>query len=386
MACVEAVRIAIIGTAGRRSDAQRLTAAHFTSMVTTARLIIQYVLHLSPSQVRLVSGGSSYADHVAVKLYLESAMSDGSDAESESYAGLQLHLPAPFHVTTTDTHCGCVASAHYSHPHFLDNDHSSWNTNPGRVLNGYHSQFNAVMSRGTVQSSTPSSPLPPSSSSCTSSTSASPPPPCPTLFSSFHDLHTALALGAEYNVVNETSGGDAFHARNRLVAQSEHLIAFTFGGSLASSSSSLSAMLSSPSNVPCAGGTADTWRKCRGNKMHVPLHSMHSPLLTRYFQLPSSSSVSAHSSSPSPSSSVHSLTVSSSSSPSSSSSSSSSSASSSTVPQSGAAVTHQRPGVRERHAILDTDDDGMQLPRKRLLTSWLQRGVVTDGRASPIVC
>jgi hypothetical protein len=63
--------VAIIGTAGRGGNAQRLTPAHFTSMVNAARIIISHVLQLSPSEVQLVSGGSSYADHVAVLLDLD---------------------------------------------------------------------------------------------------------------------------------------------------------------------------------------------------------------------------------------------------------------------------------------------------------------------------
>ena len=367
----DTIKVAIIGAAGRRGDAHRLTAAHFTSMVNTARCIVRQVLGLSPSQVHLVSGGSSYADHVAVVLYVQSVMEqaqeEGTASDTEAYAGLTLHLPASFHASSTsapsmsaDTPlssvhppaksnaattqrflhaCGCAASVSYAHPHFHDNGESSWKTNPGRVLNRYHSQFSSVMNRGAAVAAISAAPhtqpatgasnrdLPnlPSSHTSThpspSSLTASKPRPVPTptlsrsrtTFSSFHDLYTALALGAELRDVDDPiiaqpagshrisaqrrEAGDAFHRRNSLVAQSQHLIAFTFGGMLSipftsdTSAGTLSTLLSSPCNQPCPGGTADTWNKCRGNRLHVPLDHLFSPQLTRCLQWSATASI-----------------------------------------------------------------------------------------------
>ena len=300
--------VAIVGAAGRGADAQRLTAAHFSAMVTVARCIIRQVWGLSPPQVHLVSGGSSWTDHVAVALYVQSILqhaldeSEGGDASSrvEDYAGLTLHLPTPFHsdpindasqqpishlpsgshssrarVQRLAPHaCGCAASVSYAHPHFHDNGARSWKTNPGRVLNTYHSHFSAAINQAAATAGRAS-----------------------TRFSSFDDLCTALALGADMRAVQDCSGnatsqrgeadGDAFHKRNSLVARSSHLLAFTFGGALSACSAcdasvgSLSNLLSSPSNQPCAGGTADTWRKCRGKRIHVPLLHLFSPRLSR---------------------------------------------------------------------------------------------------------
>ena len=333
-------RVAIIGTAGRRDAAGRLSAAHFTAMVSLARTIIERVLLLHPSQVHLVSGGSSYADHVAVALYLQSIGGQDGKAASEtagpdeSYAGLTLHLPTAFHTTSTSTAitteapfpsplpipsaglsnnsprrvhpCGCALTASYVHPHFLDNGSPSWKTNPGRVLNRYHAQFNSAMSgvggAGFELSSAADD------SKFSDATCRAPFTTAAARFSSFHDLYTALALGAELRTVAGAAdaptasgqrisvqryGTDAFHSRNSLVAESEHLIAFTFGGSLLSSTVSaspepsmdaLSMLLSCPSNQPSPGGTADTWRKCRGNKVHVPLDHVFSAQLARCAQ------------------------------------------------------------------------------------------------------
>ena len=422
--------VAIIGTAGRRGDVHRLTAAHFASMVTAARSIIRQMLRLSPSQVHLVSGGSSFADHVAVTLYLESVMGQQQEESTadtegqEAYAGLTLHLPAPFHTGSTSAssvhrpyssppssllphtshrrhHCGCAASASYPHPHFLDNGDSSWKTNPGRVLNGYHAQFNSVMNRpGAVQPTTSQPAVntsryvhSPSSSSAVGPDMATPslatpathpaprppPPPSPRSaslpssgrFSSFHDLATASAMGAKLRVVDDAQrhgGSDAFHWRNSLVAQSQHLIAFTFGGSLSvpssrdssSSSSAWSALLSSPSNQPCPGGTADTWSKCRGNRVHVPLHHLLSPPLTRCLLSSSATSVPPLSTAPStpPSTTL--------------------------PPARPAAAHHQQRSVRRRDAGDGEEETAGMAPRKKMLTAWLQRG--NSGTLPSVVC
>lgn len=55
--------LAIIGTAGRRDDADRLTPEHWEMMVASARLVAS-----EQSVTHLVSGGAAWADHVAVAL------------------------------------------------------------------------------------------------------------------------------------------------------------------------------------------------------------------------------------------------------------------------------------------------------------------------------
>src|SRR5690606_1280513 len=72
--------IAIIGTAGRGDDAAKLGPALFAAMVRDAAERVAAF-----PDPRLVSGGAAWADHVAVKLFLEGKV-----------AGLTLHLPAEF--------------------------------------------------------------------------------------------------------------------------------------------------------------------------------------------------------------------------------------------------------------------------------------------------
>ncbi len=79
--------LGIIGTAGRGSDAAKLTAAHWRMMVCIGQTVATTL-----GAHRLVSGGSAWADHVVVQLYL-----DGWAKE------LSLHLPCRFH-TIPGTH------------------------------------------------------------------------------------------------------------------------------------------------------------------------------------------------------------------------------------------------------------------------------------------
>lgn len=51
------------------------------------------------------------------------------------------------------------------------------------------------------------------------------------------------------------AGYGAMFARNALVAECEQMLAYTFG----------------QGDVPTDGGTKDTWDKCKGMKLHVPL-------------------------------------------------------------------------------------------------------------------
>ncbi len=73
---------------------------------------------------------------------------------------------------------------------------------------------------------------------------------------SFDDFR--LAQMKNNNVIFDTSC-KGFHARNSFVAKSEYCIAFTFG---------------TDENEPKEGGTLDTWRKCKGTKVHVRIQDL----------------------------------------------------------------------------------------------------------------
>lgn len=72
------MRLAIIGSAGRRDDADRMTPQLYAAMCSEARTMVRDV-----GATRLVSGGAAFADHVAVTLFLENVVDE-----------LDLHLPA----------------------------------------------------------------------------------------------------------------------------------------------------------------------------------------------------------------------------------------------------------------------------------------------------
>lgn len=72
--------LAIIGSAGRQSDAARMSAELYAAMCSEARTMVR------DHGVRwLVSGGAAFADHVAITLFLEG-----------SVPNLTLFLPAPW--------------------------------------------------------------------------------------------------------------------------------------------------------------------------------------------------------------------------------------------------------------------------------------------------
>jgi hypothetical protein len=79
--------ISIIGTAGRKADAPRMSWALWLAMVKRA----QELLQTYPKPWHLQSGGAAWADHVAVSLFL-----------SGTADSLTLHLPASFNSASSE--------------------------------------------------------------------------------------------------------------------------------------------------------------------------------------------------------------------------------------------------------------------------------------------
>jgi hypothetical protein len=173
------VTIAIIGSAGRKDDASKMKATFFRQMCDSSKKIIVDEWKMVNPPPHLVSGGSAWSDHVAVRLFIDSALhhlatSSKEDKEIIRVSGLTLHLPCDFEMDSKN-------------PRFKDTGSSSWMTNPGRYLNELHKKFSQVCG-----------------------------------ISSLVDIFTALKLGATCTV---SSG---FHARNALVAQSQFVLAWTW--------------------------------------------------------------------------------------------------------------------------------------------------------------
>lgn len=80
------IRLAIVGTAGRNPlDKKKLSKTHMEFMTDNVRCYIEHVLETTPNNIILVSGGSAWADHIAVQLYL-----------TGEFGGLELYLPSRF--------------------------------------------------------------------------------------------------------------------------------------------------------------------------------------------------------------------------------------------------------------------------------------------------
>lgn len=102
------MRIAIVGSAGRRSDAQHVSKQLYTSMVLDAKnQINEFWKSRLDRSVDLVSGGAAFADHIAVSLYL-----------MDSAHSLTLYLPAPWEAESgvykfKDTREGSLANYYH---------------------------------------------------------------------------------------------------------------------------------------------------------------------------------------------------------------------------------------------------------------------------------
>lgn len=83
------MKISIIGTAGRGIDGSKMTLKLFEAVVDHARAEIEHLV-TGEDVVELVSGGSAWIDHVAVRLFLE----------SKSARGLTLFLPCGYNISS----------------------------------------------------------------------------------------------------------------------------------------------------------------------------------------------------------------------------------------------------------------------------------------------
>lgn len=92
------MHLAIIGSSGRNPiEKLKLNAESMEWMKSNIYVYIDQIMESDPSKITLVSGGSSWADHVAVQLFL-----------SGEFNALELYLPAEFdlvnkcYVNTTE--------------------------------------------------------------------------------------------------------------------------------------------------------------------------------------------------------------------------------------------------------------------------------------------
>lgn len=188
--------VSIIGTAGRKDDTIKMTSDLFKAMVSAARHTICETWKLLPQNVHLVSGGAAWSDHVAVALYLQSHES------THSFGHLTLHLPCTFDETNVQA---------------LETKTQSWKENPGYLMNLHHRQMSTKVGYSTLKE---------------------------------------LLVCKQHGATFETSNG--FHARNRKVAASQYVLAFTWGETTVKD-----------------GGTKYTWDLASTKtKLHIPLRTL----------------------------------------------------------------------------------------------------------------
>lgn len=109
----EDMRIGIIGTAGRREDADKLSAKIYARMIAHCReTLYDLIQEADWHKLKLVSGGAAYADHLAVHSFLE-----------DEAPALRLYLPAEFKkgkFVSSAARWDAGSIANYYHKKFSD--------------------------------------------------------------------------------------------------------------------------------------------------------------------------------------------------------------------------------------------------------------------------
>jgi hypothetical protein len=107
------ITLSIVGTAGRKDDEKRLSKKHFEAMCLVAEGLIDQIRENNYPLTHLVSGGAAWADHVAVKLFLD-----------KKVPHLRLFLPAE-----------------WQNGSYKDTGDRDPFKNPGGTANHYHKKF-----------------------------------------------------------------------------------------------------------------------------------------------------------------------------------------------------------------------------------------------------
>lgn len=119
------MKIAIIGSAGRRSDGPKVSRDLYIKAFCKAKREIEKIVKRSGGPVELVSGGAAFIDHLAVSLFLDSFMD----------CSLTLHLPCPFDMKLC---------------RYEDDGSRDFRKNPGGTCNYYHKLFSQKMGGNTL--------------------------------------------------------------------------------------------------------------------------------------------------------------------------------------------------------------------------------------------
>ncbi len=110
------ITLAIVGTAGRKDDAKKLSKKHFEAMCCIAEGLLEQLAESNYPISHLVSGGAAWADHVAVRLFLD-----------KKAPHLRLFLPATWEGNA-----------------YADTGERDPFKNPGGTANYYHKLFQSA--------------------------------------------------------------------------------------------------------------------------------------------------------------------------------------------------------------------------------------------------
>jgi len=116
------ITVSIIGTAGTKKEKGLLNKEVFEKMCNRARDILA-MISSDNNEIKLVSGGASWADHIIVEI-------------GNEYKEVELFFPSEWDATTCKHH---------------DNGKFAWYENPGRLANFDHSKFSKAMGRNTQE-------------------------------------------------------------------------------------------------------------------------------------------------------------------------------------------------------------------------------------------
>ena len=122
-----------IGIIGPTENEKYINTEFFEKMIIKVYDYITTIMkQYSNCQVQLISGGASWADHVAVEIFKRVHITKKL-VFPLSIVGLVLSLPCPF-----------------SNGQFYDNGKYAWKVNPGRLANIKHQNFSMIIGRNTL--------------------------------------------------------------------------------------------------------------------------------------------------------------------------------------------------------------------------------------------
>lgn len=216
--------LSIIGSAGRKEDAAKVSKERFDAMVYDANQTIIETLKLDPKKLILVSGGAAFGDHVAVKLFLD-----------YGYSRLRLFLPCQWQLTTSATSLMETSPTNI----FVKSTMKRKYVDEVKVVSDTSSPSALVTSTVPAPISLTKLPLPGFIGNAEAKRA--------------QELHEAFGKKLGYNTLIELEAArlkgaefisrTSFAQRNQDIANSTHLLAYTFAGG----------------SIPKTGGSSQTW-------------------------------------------------------------------------------------------------------------------------------